>query len=163
MTIYAFEAQESWLPTAIGMSCSSVEFDYEANTLTLSFYRTAFGTESETRTTEPQRMISLAGIWRVENEDEVLAASGDVTDPEREAHLDRLVGRELVRADVSHPGYDLALHLTGPYIVRCFPCDSLQFGDDPPDDEIFVSWWVDGVGVPTDWEEPNEAFFDEVG
>lgn len=161
MTIYAFEAQESWLPTAIGMSCTSVEFDYDANTLVLSFYRAEFG--RETRTVEPERMISLSGVWRVEREDEVLAASGDVEDPDRESHLDRLVGRELVRVDVSHPGYDLALHLTGPYIVRCFPCDSLQFGEDPPEDEMFVSWWVDGIGVPSDWEEPNEAFFAEEG
>jgi len=159
MTIYAFEAQESWLPTAIGMSCSAVEFDYAANTLTLSFYRDDFGTA--TTSLEPQRMISITGVWRVEQEDEVLAASGDVNDPEREAHLDRLIGRELVRADVSHPGYDLALHLTGPYIVRCFPCDALQFGDDPADGEVFVTWWVDGFGVPEDWEEPNEAFFAE--
>jgi hypothetical protein len=159
MTIYAFEAQESWLPTVIGMSCSAVEFDYEANTLALSFYRAEFGVE--TTSTEPQRMISISGVWRVEREEEVLAASGDVDDPDRESHLDRLIGRELVRADVSHPGYDLTLHLTGPYIVRCFPCDSLQFGDDPPDGEVFVNWWVDGIGVPEDWEEPNEAFFDE--
>lgn len=157
MTIYAFEAQESWLPTVIGMSCTSVEFDYDANTLMLFFNQPEFGLES--RSAEAERMISLAGVWRVEREDEVLAASGDVDDPDRDSHLDRLVGRELVRVDVSHPGYDLALHLTGPYIVRCFPCDSLQFGEDPPEDDMFVSWWVDGIGVPADWEEPNEAFF----
>ena len=157
MTIYAFEAQESWLPTAIGMSCAAVDFDYEANTLTLSFYGAEFNVETQSR--EPERMISLSGVWRVEQDDTVLAASGDLNDPDRESHLDRLVGRELVRVDVSHPGYDLALHLTGPYIVRCFPCDSLQFGEDPPDDDLYVSWWVDGVGVPEDWEEPNEAFF----
>ncbi len=159
MTIYAFEAQESWLPTAIGMSCSAVEFDYENNTLTLAFYLSDFS--HDTASMEPQRLISLAGVWRVEQDDDILAASGDVDDPERGAHLDRLVGRELVRADVSHPGYDLALHLTGPYIVRCFPCDALQFGDDPPGDDVFVTWWVDGIGVPEDWEEPNDAFFAE--
>lgn len=159
MTIYAFEAQESWLPTAIGMSCSDVDYDHETNTLTLSFYRSDFGVEAGP--SEPQRLISLTGVWRLEQEDGVLAASGDLDDPERASHLDRLVGRELVRADVSHPGYDLALHLTGPYILRCFPCDALQFGDDPPGGEVFVSWWVDGIGVPGDWEEPNEAFFGE--
>lgn len=161
MTIYAFEAQESWLPTAIGMSCSSVDFDFEANTLTLSFYRAEFGVE--TQASGPQRMISISGVWRIEQEDTVVAASGDINDPERGAHLDRLVGRELVRADVSHPGFDLALHLTGPYVVRCFPCDAMQFGDDPPGGDIFVTWWVDGIGVPEDWEEPNEAFFDTRG
>ncbi|CAN5618103.1 hypothetical protein BH23CHL2_BH23CHL2_24860 [soil metagenome] len=161
MTIYAFEAQESWLPTVIGMSCTAIDYDYEANALTLSFNRAGYGAESGSL--EAERMISLSGVWRLEQEDEVLAASGDVEDPERQAHLERLTGRELVRVDVSHPGYDLVLHLTGPYIVRCFPCDSLQFGEDPPDDDVYVSWWVDGVGVPQDWEEPNEAFFSRKG
>ncbi len=58
----------------------------------------------------------------------MLAASGDVDDPERDSHLDRLVGRELVRVDVSHPGFDLALHLTGPYhralLSHAIPCNS---------------------------------------
>lgn len=161
MTIYAFEAQESWLPTVIGMSCTAIDYDYEANALTLSFNQAGHGVE--TGSLEPERMISLSGVWRLEQEDDVLAASGDVEDPERQAHLERLTGRELVRVDVSHPGYDLALHLTGPYIVRCFPCDSLQFGEDPPDDDVYVSWWVDGVGVPEDWEEPNEAFYSREG
>lgn len=161
MTIYAFEAQESWLPTVIGMSCTAIDYDYEANALTLSFNRAGYGVESGSL--ESERMISLAGVWRLEQEDEVLAASGDVEDPERQAHLERLTGRELVRVDVSHPGYDLALHLTGPYVVRCFPCDSLQFGEDPPDDDVYVSWWVDGVGVPQDWEEPNEAIYSREG
>jgi hypothetical protein len=161
MTIYAFEAQESWLPTVIGMSCTAVEFDYEANTLTLAFFKAEF--DVETTSNEPQRMITLSGVWRIEQEDEVLAASGDVDDPERDAHLDRLVGRELVRVDVSRPGFDLALHLTGPYLVRCFPCDSQQFQDDPDDEGVFINWWVDGIDVPDDWEEPNEAFFGELG
>lgn len=158
MTIYAFEAQESWLPTAIGMTCSSVDLDLEAGSLSLAFYQARLDLDPDF--VEPERAISISGVWRVEQEDEILAASGDVNDPERDARLDRLVGRDLVRVDVSHPGYDLALHMTGPIIVRCFPCDSLQFDEDPPeDDEIFVSWWVDGIGVPNDWEEPNEAFF----
>ena len=159
MTIYAFEAQESWLPTAIGMSCSAVEFDMEGNVLVLEFYSPEFGVETESR--DPDRIISISGVWRLEQEDTILAGSGDVDDPERSNRLDRLVGRELVRVDVSHPGYDLALHLTGPYIVRCFPCDSLQFGEDPPTDGVFVSWWIDGAGVPDDWEEPNDAFFSD--
>lgn len=158
MTIYAFEAQESWLPTAIGLTCGSVEFDADTATLTITLYRASFEPNSEQA--EPERAISITGVWRVEQEDTILAASGDLHDPEREALLDRLVGRELVRADVSHPGFDLALHFTGPFIVRGFPCDSLQFGEDPPeDDDIYVSWWVDGIGVPDDWEEPNEAFY----
>ncbi len=157
MTIYAFEAQESWLPTAIGMACASVEFDQEANILTLLLYEARFGIETEYG--EPERAISMSGIWRIEQEDTIIAASGDLNDPDRELHLDRLVGRELVRADVSHPGYDLSLHFTGPFIVRCFPCDAMQFNEDPTDDEIFVSWWVDGIDVPDDWEEPNAAFF----
>lgn len=159
MTIYAFEAQKSWLPTAIGMTCGGVEFDAETATLTIFLYTPNF--ERGDASDEPERAISIHGVWRVEQEDAILAASGDLHDPLREAHLDRLVGRELVRADVSHPGFDLALHFTGPFIVRGFPCDSLQFGEDPPEgDDIFVSWWVDGIGVPDDWEEPNEAFYE---
>lgn len=162
MTIYAYEAQESWLPTAIGMTCGGVEFDAETATLTLSLYTATF--DDENASDEPERAISISGVWRIEQEDTILAASGDLNDPEREAHLDRLVGRELVRADVSRPGFDIALHLTGPFIVRGFPCDSLQFGEDPPeDDDVFVSWWVDGIGVPEDWETPNEAFYESNG
>jgi hypothetical protein len=158
MTIYAFEAQESWLPTAIGMTCSSISFDEESSTLSLTLYTALYDIEPDA--VEPERAISMSGVWRIEQEDEILAASGDLNDPERDVRMDRLVGRELVRADVSHPGYDLSLHFTGPYILRCFPCDSMQFGEDPPDSgEVFVSWWVDGIGVPEDWEEPNEAFF----
>ncbi len=158
MTIYAFEAQESWLPTAIGMTCSSITFDKESSTLTLTLYTARY--DSEPDFVEPERAISMSGVWRIEQEDDILAASGDINDPDRDDHMDRLVGRELVRADVSHPGYDLTLHFTGPYLVRCFPCDSMQFSEDPPgNDDIFVSWWVDGVGVPGDWEEPNEAYF----
>ena len=159
MTIYAFEAQESWLPTVIGMSCAAVEYDADEATVSLSFYRPEFGMETEAF--EPERIISVSGVWRLEQENEILAASGDVVDHERPSHLDRVVGRELVRVDVSHPGYDLALHLTGPYILRCFPCDTTQFLEDPPDDGVYVNWWVEGVGIPVDWEEPNEAFFAE--
>ena len=161
MTIFAFEAQESWLPTVIGMSCNAIEFESDDAVLSLAFYRPEFGVETES--TEPERIVSVSGVWRIEQEDEVLAASGDVVDPDRQSHLDRLIGRELVRVDVSHPGYDLALHLTGPYVVRCFPCDTTQFLEDPVEDGIYVSWWVEGVGIPADWEEPNEAFFAESG
>ena len=78
--------------------------------------------------------------------------------------LNRLLGSKLVRAEVSHPGFDLSLVLSDEFTVRCFPCDSLQHAEDPPEErEVFVAWWVDGIGIPDDWEEPNEAFFDESG
>lgn len=159
MTIYAFEAQESWLPTAIGMPCTAVEFDEEDGLLTLLFGDVQ---ELGEGLVEADRAISLTGVWRVERGGEILAASGDVEDATRTERLQFLVGNRLIQADVSHPGFDLALHMGGNYVVRCFPCDSLQYSEDPPEEEeIFVAWWVDGVGVPDDWEQPNEAFYEE--
>lgn len=159
MTIYAFEAQESWLPTVIGMTCSAVEMEEDAGLLTLLFGQVEEIADDEL---EADRAISLAGVWRVEQGEEIIAASGDAEDEGRQERANRLVGARLVRLDVSHPGFDLALHLTDGLTVRCFPCDSLQYSEDPPENEdIFVSWWVDGAGVPDDWEEPNAAFYEE--
>lgn len=158
MTIYAFEAQESWLPTVIGMPCSAVEFDEDEGLLTLLFGRV----NERGDVLEADRAVSLTGVWRVERGDEIIAASGDLEDPGRSERLQYLDGNNLIQADVSRPGFDLALHLSGGYVVRCFPCDSLQYSEDPPEgEEIFVAWWVDGVGVPDDWEEPNAAFYEE--
>lgn len=159
MTIFAFEAQESWLPTAIGMPCTAVEFDEAEALLTLLFGEVRDGPKG---ILEADRAISMTGVWRIEHEDEVIAGSGDLEDPDRALRLERLKDATLAQADVSHPGFDLALHLSNGVVVRCFPCDSLQYSEDPPEDEgIFVAWWVDGVGVPEDWEEPNEAFYEE--
>lgn len=159
MTIYAFEAQETWLPTVIGMPCSAVEFDEEEGLLTLLFGQVQ---DLENGMLEADRAISVTGVWRVERDEEIIAGSGDLEDPGRAERLQGIVDKNLIQADVSHPGFDLALHLSGGYVVRCFPCDSLQYSEDPPEDEdVFVAWWVDGVGVPDDWEEPNEAFYEE--
>lgn len=90
------------------------------------------------------------------------AASGDADDPAGRDNLEPLVGQLLQRVQVSHPGFDLALFLGEGHVVRCFPCDSREFAEELDDDELaFASWWVDGVGVPDDWEEPHEAFFTE--
>lgn len=88
------------------------------------------------------------------------AACGDADDPAGRDNLEPLVGQLLQRVQVSHPGFDLALFLGEGHVVRCFPCDSREFAEELEDDEIaFASWWVDGVGVPDDWEAPNEAFY----
>lgn len=111
---------------------------------------------------EADRTIVVSSVWRVEQDDDIVAASGDLDDPERSVGLNRLIGNRLDRAEVSHPGYDLTLYLDNGLIVRCFPCDSLEFAEDvESEDEVAVSWWVDGVGIPDDWEAVNEAFFEQ--
>jgi hypothetical protein len=159
MTIWAFEAQESWLPAAIGMPCSAVEIDEDEGLLSLLFGETFQGPAGAL---EAERVVSMLGVWRVEHGDEIIAASGDVDDSERRARLARLAGKTLIRVEVSRPGFDLALVFSEQLTARCFPCDSIQYEEDPPeDDEVFVAWWVDGIGIPSDWEEANEAFFEE--
>lgn len=159
MTIFAFEAQESWLPTIIGMPCTAIEFDENDMLLTLLFGEVK---DTPDGTLEAERAISMTGVWRVEHGEEIIAGSGDLEDPDRSQRLERMQNATLTRVDVSHPGFDLALHFSNGVVVRCFPCDSLQYSEDPPEGEdIFVAWWVDGVGVPDDWEEPNEAFYEE--
>lgn len=160
MTIWAFEAQESWLPAAIGMTCSAIELDEDEGLLSLHFGELFKGPGD---LIEAERTISMLGVWRVEHGDEIVAASGDVGDSERKSRLGRLVGKSLIRVEVSRPGFDLALVFAEGLTARCFPCDSTQYLEEPPedDDEMFVAWWIDGVGIPSDWEEPNEAFFAE--
>lgn len=161
MTIWAFEAQESWLPAAIGMTCSAIELDEEEGLLSLLFGELFQGPDG---TVEAERSISMLGVWRVEHADEIVAASGDVGDSEREARLTRLVGKSLIQVEVSRPGFDLALVFAEDLTARCFPCDSIQYLEEPSEEgEVLVAWWVDGVGIPSDWEEPNEAFFEERG
>jgi hypothetical protein len=158
MTIYAFEAQETWLPSVIGMICSAVELDDE-DTLLLHFGATQTAPDGQL---EAERTISLAGVWRVERADEVRAASGDNEDDASRENLKPLVGTLLQRVQVSHPGFDLTLELSEGHVVRCFPCDSGEFAEEVEgDEEAIIAWWVDGIGIPDDWEEPNDAFFEE--
>jgi hypothetical protein len=148
VTIRAFEAQASWLPTVVGLTCDAVRSDGET---LVSLY---FGELREVGEDEPEaeRIISISGAWRIEQGEQVLAGADD-PDDEREEYIQELVGRELERYEVSRPGYDLALFLSEGIVVRCFPIDSLEYAtevDDP--EEVEISWWVDGDGVPDDWE-----------
>jgi hypothetical protein len=140
------------------LTCAAVELDDDA-TLLLHFGTTQPAPDGRL---DAERTIALAGVWRVERGDEVRTASGDADEPAGRDNLEPLVGQLLQRVQVSHPGFDLALFLGEDHVVRCFPCDSREFAEDPENGETaFASWWVDGVGVPDDWEAPNEAFFTE--
>ncbi|RIK46476.1 MAG: hypothetical protein DCC58_03020 [Chloroflexi bacterium] len=152
MTIAAFEAQASWLPTVVGMDCALVRQDEHG---LVSLY---FGELRESADGEPdaERVISFDGAWRLEQGAAVLAGSDDPFD-EREELLEELEGKSLEGFEVSRPGFDLTLRMSDGYVVRCFPIDSLEFAeevDDPDDAE--VSWWVSGDGVPDDWESGRE-------
>lgn len=152
MTIYAFEAQESWLPTVAGLVCSTVEFE---DTL----LRLHFGTihTSPDGAIEAQRTIVLYGVWRVEQGDSIVAASGDLDSLDLNTALTVIHDKTLERYDVSQPGFDLDLYFSGNVTVRCFPCDTAQFDEDiDEDDDVLISWWVDGDGVSDDWEEPYD-------
>jgi hypothetical protein len=151
MTMAAFEAQASWLPTVVGLACSAVRTD---GAQLLSLY---FGELRETDDDlDAQRVITLDGAWRVEHGETITAASED-PDDEREDFLNALVGQRLQRCDVSRPGYDLALHFDDEHVVRCFPIDSLEYADEVDDPEdADISWWVDGDDVPDDWETARE-------
>jgi hypothetical protein len=153
VTVAAFEAQASWLPTVTGRECSAVRTDGD-RMLSLHFGEY---TESVAGEVEAERTITVEGAWRVESPDEVIAGSAD-PDDERLEFLDLLVGKSLERFDVTRPGYDLVLSFQDGYVVRCFPVDSLEHADDVEDPEdIEVSWWVTGAGVPDDWESGNTA------
>jgi hypothetical protein len=153
MTIAAFEAQASWLPTVVGMRCALVRQDDE--TLISLFFGEI--SESPNGEQEAERVISFDGAWRLEQGAGVLAASDDPTD-EREEYLDELEGKTLDRFEISRPGYDLELTFSDGYVVRCFPIDSLEYAEDVehPDDAE-VSWWVSGGDVPDDWESAREV------
>lgn len=150
MTIAAFEAQASWLPLVVGMTCSGVETDGE-RMLALHFG------EGET-----ERSILMDGAWRIAMNGHVLVASAD-PDDERLEMLTMLHAARLEAAEVERPGYDLRLLLrhadahqdaeSAEIVVRCFPIDSLQYAEaveDPEDAE--VAWWVSGNGIADDWE-----------
>ena len=153
MTIAAFEAQASWLPQVTGMVCTAVQTD-GAQLISLHFGEVR---ETEEGDIEGQRTISLEGAWRIEHGNEVTAGSAD-PDEEREPYLQDLVERSLERFEVTRPGYDLTLYFHDGYIVRSFPIDSLEHADEIEDPEdVEVSWWVTGDGIPDDWETPNAS------
>ena len=149
MTRAAFEAQASWLPTVVGLRCRVVRTDGEA---LVSIYFGELRGSGNPDDPDAERIISLDGAWRIEQGDTVIAAAAD-PDEEREEDLHQLVDKRLERFEVSRPGFDLTLYFEEDLIARCFPVDSLEYSDevdDPEDAE--VSWWVDGDGVPDDWE-----------
>lgn len=146
MTIYAYEAQESWLPTVTGLVCSDVE-------ISDALLHIHFGDarRDSQGIIEADRTISMYGVWRVEHGEAIVAASGDL---DTGTSLDMLKGKQLERFDVSQPGFDLDLYLGGGITVRSFPCDSTEYAEEIAEDTDFpISWWVDGNGVPDDWEE----------
>ena len=155
MTIYAFEAQETWLPTVTGLTCTSVDVDDAL--LQIHFGTLRVGDDG---IIDAQRTISLYGVWRVERGEEIVAASGDQHDHDVATALAILEGATLEGFTVSHPGFDLELTFSGGIVARSFPCNSAEFAEDVPDDadeEAFlISWWVDGEGVADDWEEPYD-------
>lgn len=142
------------------MVCSSVQYD-EDGAVRVLFGQTY---QAPDGVLEAERTITVSGVWRVEHRNEIIAGSGDLDDPGREERLKVMAGNRLDRAEVSHPGFDLTLYLDDGLVIRCFPCDSVEYAEDPPDgDEIAIPWWIDGVGIPDDWEAPNEAFFEQHG
>ncbi len=148
MTVAAFEAQATWLSLVVGMQCTAVSTDGESM---LSIY---FGevTESFDGEIEAERTITVDGAWRIERGSEIIAGSAD-PDDERTAPVAALVGTSLERFEVVRPGYDLSLLLSDGITVRCFPVDSMEYAEDVEDPEdVEVSWWVTGQGIPDDWE-----------
>lgn len=153
MTIYAFEAQESWLQTVSGLTCSAVEV--EDATLHLHFGATR--PDEDDSLLSAERTISMAGVWRIERAEEIVSGSGDLESSSAAPRLAFLDGAVLEHVDVSRPGFDLDLYFSGQIIVRSFPCAAREYAEDDTDGDITVSWWVDGIGVPDDWEEPYDA------
>ena len=152
MTIYAFEAQETWLPTVVGLPCGAIEVDGE--TLRLHFGTTRTAADG---VIEAERTISLHGVWRVERAESVVAGSGDHQGRDTQELLSFLHSTSLERFEVGQPGFDLDLYFSGQITVRCFPCDSAEFAEDmDEDDDFLISWWIDGDGVSDDWEEPYD-------
>jgi hypothetical protein len=152
MTVYAFEAQETWLPTVVGLSCTMVEVE---DTL----LRLHFG---PTQTVEDglilaERTIVMYGVWRVEHGESIIVASGDLDSYDPASKLTIIHGATLERFDVSQPGFDLDLYFSGNITARCFPCDSSQYDEDMDDDDDYlISWWVDGRGVSDNWEDAHD-------
>lgn len=150
MTVAAFEAQASWLPAVNGLRCTAIRTD-GGKMLSMHFgeYR-----ELPDGEIEAERTITVEGAWRVESPSEVIAGSAD-PDDERHEYLDLLIDKSLDTFEVTRPGYDLILHFQDGYTVRCFPVDSLEHAEEVEDPEdIEVSWWVTGAGIPDDWESP---------
>lgn len=151
MTLKAFEAQASWLPTVVGKRCSVVRTDGER---LLSLHFGEFS-ESFDGDIDAERTITMEGAWRVERINEVIAGAAD-PDDERADFLQELVGKTLERIDVSRPGYDVSLHLQDGLTIRCFPIDSLEYADEVEvAEDVEVSWFVTGAGIPDDWEASN--------
>ena len=151
MTIAAFEAQATWLPLVVGMQCGAVSTD---GATMLSLY---FGdvTESFDGEIDAERTITVEGSWRIERGNEIIAGSAE-PDEERTDSVASLVGRSLERFEVTRPGYDLLLYLSDSIVVRCFPVDSMEYAEAVEDPEdVEVSWWVTGQGIPDDWETPR--------
>jgi hypothetical protein len=152
MTITAFEAQASWIPTVIGRTVSLVRTDAE-RLLSIHFGEYA---ESFDGDVDSERSITVDGAWRVEHGPEVIAAAADPAD-ERMEFLEELVGKTLERFEVTRPGYDLHLFFSDDYVVRCFPIDSIEYAEEVMvAEDVEVSWWVTGHGVPDDWETAND-------
>lgn len=155
MTQLAYEAQESWLPTITGMTCNAMLVADES--LFIHFGPPPVDGEDSV---DAHRTITLHGVWRAEQGDNVIAGSGDIDQNAVPDALRRLVGSTLERTEVDHPGYDLALHFSAGLTLRCFPCDSTQFAEAFPeddDDHLPVSWWIEGDDVPPDWEAFHDA------
>lgn len=149
MSIYAYEAQETWLPTVGGMTCSEVHV--QETLLQIHFGNIQHGNQD---ILDADRTISLYGVWRVEHRDAIVAGSGDLDEAATLSALSILKGTTLERFEVSKPGFDLDLHFSGGITVRCFPCDASEFDQDIQDETDFpISWWIDGIGVTDDWEE----------
>lgn len=151
MTIYAFEAQESWLQTVAGRVCSAVEV--EEATLHLHFGATQPDADGML---SAERTVSMHGVWRVEKAEEIVAGSGDLENTDAASRLAFMIGTTLERFEVSQPSFDLDLYFSDQIVVRSFPCNSREYAEDDDitdDADITVSWWIDGVGVPDDWEE----------
>lgn len=157
MTINAFEAQASWIPTVFGLSCAAVRTDGE-HMLSLHFGEVA---ETFDGDIDAERSITLDGAWRVEHGNEIIAGSAD-PDDERAEYLEELVGKTLERYDVTRPGYDLALYFSDDFVVRCFPVDTIEYAEAVEvSEDVEVSWWVTGRGVPDDWETAHVGTADE--
>ena len=153
MTIRAFEAQASWLPEVVGKRCSAVETDGAAM-VSLHFGEAR---EDGDGGVIADRTVTLDGAWRIERGGDIIAGSAD-PDEEREEFLSELLDKTLERFDVTRPGYDLTLMFHDAIIVRCFPVDSIEYAEDVEDpDDVEVSWWVTGEGIPDDWETPKTA------
>ena len=152
MSIYAYEAQETWLPTVIGLTCSGLHV--QETLLQIHFGNLHRGDQG---ILDADRTISLYGVWRVEHRDNVAAGSGDLDETATLAALSILKNTNLERFEVGKPGFDLDLYFSGGITVHCFPCDSSEFDSDIEDDTDFpISWWIDGIGVTDDWEEPHD-------